>query len=94
MNTQKFKYENQNYLFIEDLDILITIKNDIVLWTLYSPTTQMVNLKEQSFEVIEHSLIDKIINANWKNFQNPSLDMIDVINENFNKNYTKEDYLN
>ena len=94
MNTQKFKYENQNYLFIEDLDILITIKNDIVLWTLYSPTTQMVNLKEQSFEVIEHSLIDKIINAKWKNFQNPSLDMIDVINENFNKNYTKEDYLN
>lgn len=94
MNTQKFTHENQNYLFIEDLDILITIKNEKVLWTLYSPISQIVNLKEQSFEVIENSLIEKIINANWKTFQNPSLDIIQVINEKFNKNYTKEDYLN
>ena len=90
---EKFSYQGQVYVVFEDLAQLVVLKNEMPVWTLYEAVKFRTNLSTGETDVVEDSIKDMIEGSNWKKYPNPSLSMIADLNNAFDRNFSKEDFV-
>ena len=96
MEYEIFEYSGKKYAYIfgEGLNLLFTIIDDIPKWTIYEgKPINMYNLKTGELSTKDVSLKEVIENAHWVISSKPAHELVEIVNEALNCEYSQEDYV-